>query len=443
METANKNICERVIDLAQSMGVQGCDVILNQSKSLSLKSQKLKIDELKVSSAQTVGVRIAHNERIGNSYSESFEEDALKLMVQSAIENAKNMKEDTYQKILGDPGEYIIKNNVPKDDLDKKIQMAIRLENDILTRESRVKTVPYSGLSETDSNYYYLNSNGIFHFENNFYYSGFTSALVEGNNTSSMHYHGGVARNLDDLNIDDYVSESIEHASNWLDAKPVKTGNYHMVFTPDSFESLKGVFGIMFSAKSAVEKMNPYKDQMGAIIADERLSIKDCPKYEKAFFKSHLDSEGFKQSDINLLIDGKLNSFYHNSKTAQELKMKNNFRGSRGARSGLSVSSTTQVWSASNGSDAEVSNGRYLEIHALQGLHSGANPISGEFSFGASGYLCEDGKRLQAVKGITVSGNFYQMLKKIKSLSSTIYHSSDQSFFAPKIKFLDMSVAGE
>ena len=55
--------------------------------------------------------------------------------------------------------------------------------------------------------------------------------------------------------------------------------------------------------------------------------------------------------------------------------------------------------------------GQWLEITDLTGLHSGANPISGEFSFGASGFLHDGSNRVQPVRGITVAGNFYTMLQ--------------------------------
>ena len=86
--------------------------------------------------------------------------------------------------------------------------------------------------------------------------------------------------------------------------------------------------------------------------------------------------------------------------------------------------------------------GEYIEIHSLQGLHSGANAISGDFSFGASGYLCENGIRIKPIKGITVAGNYHKMLLDIKAIGDMLHTNGDKSFFAPKIMFNKISIAG-
>jgi PmbA protein len=54
---------------------------------------------------------------------------------------------------------------------------------------------------------------------------------------------------------------------------------------------------------------------------------------------------------------------------------------------------------------------RVIEIVSLQGMHSGANPISGEFSLSAEGFLYENGERAYSLTPFTISGNIYQLLK--------------------------------
>jgi len=86
--------------------------------------------------------------------------------------------------------------------------------------------------------------------------------------------------------------------------------------------------------------------------------------------------------------------------------------------------------------------GEYLEITDLTGLHSGANAISGNFSFGASGYLCKDGERIQAVRGITVAGNFYEMLNKISMIGNQQHWDEGRSALMPSIRFSDVAISG-
>ena len=78
----------------------------------------------------------------------------------------------------------------------------------------------------------------------------------------------------------------------------------------------------------------------------------------------------------------------------------------------------------------------------MTGLHSGANAISGDFSFGASDYLCKDGERIQAVRGITVAGNFYEMLNKISMIGNQQNWDEGRSALMPSIRFVDVAISG-
>ncbi|MGL5481873.1 MAG: metallopeptidase TldD-related protein, partial [Aeromonas veronii] len=72
-----------------------------------------------------------------------------------------------------------------------------------------------------------------------------------------------------------------------------------------------------------------------------------------------------------------------------------------------------------------------------------ADAVSGDFSFGASGFLCRDGVRLQPVRGITVAGNFYRLLGELEAVGDTLHHNDGKGFYAPLIRFGGLSVAGK
>ena len=91
--------------------------------------------------------------------------------------------------------------------------------------------------------------------------------------------------------------------------------------------------------------------------------------------------------------------------------------------------------------EAQLYGTPFVEIFALQGVHSGADAVSGDFSFGASGILHEGGKETP-IKGFTVSGNFYAMLNHIDSFGDVQHASTGASFFSPKIKFKALHISG-
>jgi PmbA protein len=436
---------ETIIDMAKAQGADSADAILNTGASFSLSAQKGEISKYNLSGSSVIGIRTIKDNKVGLSYTESLENDSLEFAAKMAIENALNTDEDVHQMITVKSDADLISNSKfvkEETSIQDKIDFCLKLESEVQKKDSRVQSVPYNGLSEGESATYYLNSLGTFGFDNEYYMNCYTSALINKENENSMHYHSSMGRKIADLNLEECVNESLLHASNWLGAGPVKTGTYDIIFTEESFQTVFGSFGNIFSSKGAIEKTNPFAQKIGKKIAIDEFSVMDCPFYKDSFFKYEFDSEGTKRRDLSLIQNGVLNSFYHNTATANYFKTETTGHASRGPKSAMGTGGTTKIVLAGKTSDSTITNGEYLEIHSLQGVHSGANAISGDFSFGASGYLCKDGIRVQPVKGITVAGNFHDMLLNIKAIGDKIYSTGDKGFFSPRVRFNKVSIAG-
>ena len=84
--------------------------------------------------------------------------------------------------------------------------------------------------------------------------------------------------------------------------------------------------------------------------------------------------------------------------------------------------------------------GDALLITEINGLHAGANQISGDFSLSAKGYVVRGGQATEAVNQITVAGNFFQLLKDVEAVASDLEFS--QSIGAPTTLIRSLKVAG-
>ena len=90
--------------------------------------------------------------------------------------------------------------------------------------------------------------------------------------------------------------------------------------------------------------------------------------------------------------------------------------------------------------------GNGIYVTELKGLHAGANSVTGDFSIESAGYLVEDGRITKAVKGFTVAGNFFSLLKDIKAVGSEVKFglpSGFTTFGSPSVYLTDMSIAGQ
>ena len=76
------------------------------------------------------------------------------------------------------------------------------------------------------------------------------------------------------------------------------------------------------------------------------------------------------------------------------------------------------------------------------GVHSGANPISGEFSVGISGVLIEGGKLTTPVREVTLAGDIISMLTNVRALGDDARWVPGGSILTPSVVIDGMAISG-
>jgi len=439
---------EKIIDVALKAGAEQADIVVDSGESIQVKAESGAVSSYEVSGTQVIGLRVIKDNKIGSSYCETLDDETIKTLVSQALDNAHYSKTEALEKIEVKRDEILdgtrdFKYDDKRADAKDLIDMALELESKLMEKDSHLKTPPYNGVGEYIDERLYLNHLGTKCTERSKAYSCYTTALLDTGDKQSMHVHQSLSRKFKDLNPSLCIEESYLHAKGLIEGKALKTGHYDIVFSADKLAQFFSVFSGLFSAKAAVNDMNPWKDNLQKVVASKDLKFTDVPSLETGFAYSLFDGEGNLMSDTTLIEDGILKNFYQNSFTAKKLGLDNNFNATRGPKSSLSVGGTNRIISPVASDDSNFEKDTYFEIVSDQGMHSGSDYISGNFSFAASGYLVVDGKRVQAVKGVTVSGNFFDVLKNITHIGHNLESNTSATFFSPKIRFEKLSVAGE
>ncbi|CAE6931098.1 Metalloprotease PmbA [Vibrio sp. B1FLJ16] len=439
------NAVDYILSEAKRQGAEA-DVIVNRNSSFSLKANQGKLDEYKVSSSQVLGVRVVKDARVATSYSESLELPSLDLMLTNALQSARFSKQDEHQTIscvnshiTTDVAEIAQEDTTP---VDEKIELSLALEQGVVSLP-HASSSPYNGYSDGETQLIIANTQGSLcqHFERSFNCYAYT--LFEKDGKQSMAGKMSVGRRFDELSSSFCIEEGYNLARDLLDGAPVATGNYSVIFDIDALSSLLGAFGSAFSGVSAVKGITPLGNKIGQSIASDLITFTDTAYMANGMAICGFDSEGFATQDNVLIASGQLNTLLHNSHTASYLGAVSTASAARGAKSSLDVAANHKVIATGNSSVADVKSGEYLELVELQGVHSGADPVSGDFSFGASGFLCRDGQRVQPVRGITVAGNFYKMLQEVEAVGDTQLINDSRTFFAPDVRFARLSIGGK
>ena len=444
VDLTTADMAQQVLDQVTSAGATG-DLIIDEGETLSLKARDGELEEYKVSSSRIFGLRVIKDGHVGTAYSEAVDPDALASMVGQAINNAGFGKVESHETILPNSDQLKTDDALlcpqEQDSIEQKIEMALDIESQLAAKE-KIKNVPYNGVQDITSQRHIFSSAGLNALTRSRICASYAYALAEDGENNAMQGTSQLSRLFSGLNASTIIDKTYNKCIGLLDGKPVPSKHYDVIFDTDCQTSAFAVFAMMFSGKAAKDGINPMRDKIGSVIADSRLTVYDHPRNTDGFGYHLFDAEGTATRKTELIADGCLQTLIHNSATASYFNTATTGHASRGPRSTLGVN-LHQVEIAKGAEDlSTLHSGEYLELTDLTGLHSGANAISGNFSFGASGYLCKDGERIQAVRGITVAGNFYEMLNKISMIGNRQHWDEGRSALMPSIRFSDVAISG-
>ncbi|SJL83992.1 TldD/PmbA family protein [Vibrio palustris] len=439
----NNQAIDVLLEEASRQGAEA-DVVIRTSDSLGLSTYQGNVDRYEVANEREIGIRIIKDQKVATGCSESFESSDLKHMVKSLIDSLPYTKTSQHQRIvcaendINDADDSI--NQVDDVSVEQKVNMVLSVE-DALRQQRYVDNVTENEYFETNSLMVVANTLGT-HCQHKERRLGCNSeVLCVNNDKQSMHHSLSLARCFDDIDTEFVIRHSTEIARELLGGAPVATGHYAVIFSVDELYNVFSAFCVAFSGKAAMQGITPLADKLGTSVAYGGFTLRDVPFQPQGMRIKAFDSEGFATQNTTMIQNGELRSLLHNSETASYFNTQTTGNAARMAA--LDVGHLHTVVDVGHHTVDDVQSGEYLELVALQGIHSGADVITGDFSFGASGFLCRDGQRIQPVRGITVAGNFYSMLKEIEAIGQVLESNMFQSFYAPKIRFARLSVGGK
>ncbi len=260
-------------------------------------------------------------------------------------------------------------------------------------------------------------------------------------------------KNLDKSSADDTINEVVDEAVgealSRIGATTVATGRYNVVINGNQMRSLLSVFSSAFSAKAALDGMSRLKGMEGETIASEIVTITDDPQREGNAVGTNFDAEGVATHRKAVVESGVLMTLLHNRETALAMGKETTANASKaGYSSPIGIRPYSFAIEPGDKSREELfaMAGDGIFITEINGLHAGANPVSGDFSLQSAGFMIRDGKKCEAVKSFTMAGNFFDLLKSVTALGNKLERgvtTGFTGFCSPDVLVPDMSIAGK
>lgn len=434
---------------AKNNGFNEYEVYYVDRESLSINSYNEEVEKYNLTTSYGLSFRGKINDKIGYSYTEILDDDAINMLVKNAKESALVIENEDIQFIYEGDKEYAEVNtyykaleNLPAD---KLIDLALSMEKEAKTLDNRVTSFGGCGIGYSKARYGIINSKGL-NLENK---SNLLSAYVVPIIKNGEDMHDGMgyvtANSIEDVDPRKLAQDGINEAISRIGGKSVSSGKYKAVINNEAMVSILSTFAGVFSGDAVQKGLSLLKGKEGEIIASKQVTLLDDPHLENGLASVPFDDEGVATKKKDIIHEGKLMTLLHNLKTANKGNTKSTGNGFKNSyASPVGVSPTNLYIQKGEKSFEELLKdvGEGLLITEFAGLHSGANSITGDFSLAAKGFYIKDGKKDYPVEQITVAGNFFDLLKNIEEVGSDLKFPMS-SIGSPSVKITELSIAGK
>ncbi|MDG2113858.1 MAG: TldD/PmbA family protein [Actinomycetota bacterium] len=409
-------------DLAASMIARATpdeqlEVYVSRGRSTTVNAYDGEVESLRSGTSQAIGVRVIVAGRQGFASAGSLDPDVVADTLAEARENLQFAEVDPHQGLaepdgVPEPGLDLVDRAVLSVTEDEKIEMAIDLERRCFAADQRVSGVRTSAWSDGWGEAALASTAGIsVYSEGGSCSVGVQPLAVEGDETQ-IGYGGDAARRPDQLDLDKVIADAVEGATGLLGATKPQSERVTVVFEPSVAAAFLGTVAGSLTGDRVLKGRSPFAERVGEDIAVSGLTLIDDPTDPRSLGADNHDGEGL-ASRRNVLIDaGTLGGFLHNSYTARRAGVASTGSAVRGARStpGVGLHAMTILPGELDRDAVLAAVGEGIFVRGVNGLHSGVNPVSGDFSVGAYGHRISGGALGEPFREATIASTLQRML---------------------------------
>jgi PmbA protein len=381
--------------------------------------------------SEGIGIRVVVDGRTGFAYAGTLDQSAIAEVLAEARDNVQFGTVDEWAALAEPDGAEVTEQTLWNEELadfptDQKIDLAKELEKLASGADPRVR-VDDSNYADAHGESAVASTTGIRMSgrENGCYVSVSTLADEgEGDDAETQTGFGfSVGRSPSEFDLDRAAREAADRATRLLGATQPSSKRLTVVLDPFVAAQFLGVISSTLNGEAVVKGRSLFRDRLGDEVAASMVTFVDDPTNPKAYTATDVDGEGLAARRNVLIEDGVLKKFVHNSYSARRagtVSTGNATRGGFAGTPGVGCLALSLVPGERSQEQliADVDDG--LLVQQMQGLHSGVNPISGDFSTGAAGLLIENGVVGAPVREITIASTLQRMLLDIVEVGGDI-----------------------
>jgi PmbA protein len=444
----DNRIVERILSLARDLRAEAAEVYLRSSTATVIEVKDQKVDAFERARDLGVGLRVLVDGRMGFSYTTDLGEAALRALAASALAGARNTEPDPFAIIPAVPGASYPTVSIYDSTMEmlseqEQIGRVMAMEREAFAVDPRIKRIRKASGSFSRSETVIANSHGASVGYRGTAASASIEVVAEEKGESQAGWDYDVKRFYGKLDIEGTGRKAARKALDLLGACRIDSVKAAVVLEAAVAEEFLSIMAGGFSAESVQKKKSLFIGRLGSEVVSPLITVYDDGLLEGGLGTAPGDDELVPARKKTVIENGRLVQFLYNAYTANKEGRASTGNGVRGGFRGMPGVGVTNLYIAPGTyapGDLIAGTDRGLFVTEIMGAHT-ANPISGDFSVGATGFWIEKGKKAYPVREITIAGNVIDLLSNVDALANDLRFSG--RIGSPAIRIKEMSIAGK
>jgi PmbA protein len=382
------------------------------------------VESLTVAEVEGVGVRVIADARQGYAWAGSLDDDVIAETVAEARDNAEfGSPDESY--LLASPAHVgddvapvldLWRDDVLSTSTADKVALALDLEAAVRAADPLVRGVESASYGDAAVEAAVANSLGV-EASTRRTMASCSAFAMAGEGTLTQTGSGfSAGRSFAEVDPHEAARDAAERAVRLLGAAPIPSGRLPIVLDPLVTRSLLALLGGALSGEAIVKGRSLFVGREGEEVAGPGITLVDDPTLAEAFGAATHDAEGVPTRRVELIAGGRFDAVLHNVHTAKRAGARTTGSAVRGgfkSPPGVGARALHLVPGAIGAEEILASVDHGLYVQSVSGLHSGTNPVSGDFSVGAVGLVIRDGALAEPVREVTIASTLQRILHDI------------------------------
>jgi len=434
-----------LVEAAIKAGADAADVLYIGDGSTEVSVRLGELEDVTRSEGEEIGLRLFVGSRSASVSSSDLSTEALAALVERGAAMAREAPEDPYSGLA--PEDRLLKGPAPDVDADDRADPSpMALKERAIAIEEAARAVPGitnsegAGVSAARSIVALATSHG---FCRGYATSGYgAAASVIGGEGGDMQRDSAShsVRHYADLDAPDALGRlAAERTVARLNPGKLASGTMPILFDPRVGGSLIGALLGAMSGPSIARKTSFLLGREDELLFDPAIVIVDDPHRPRGLKSKPFDGEGVATARRRLIDGGRLTGWLLNAASARQLGLETSGHASRGIGGAPGAGATNVHLEPGALSPAELMAGIADGLYVTEMIGSGVNPVTGDYSRGASGFIIRDGELAAPVAEITIAGNLIDMFRALVPANDLEHR---RAVNVPTLRVDGMTVAG-